>query len=652
MSSGGKCKACGSSTLEVDPSRGDTVCTTCGTVLEDSVIVSEVQFEENSHGISSAIGQFVSAESTGGCRSFGAGFHPSVARESRDVTLQNAKKAISDLCQNVRLNQHCLDTAFNFYKMALNRNLTRGRKQSHVVAACVYITCRIEGTPHLLIDFSDVLQICAFELGRTYIKISQALCINIPAVDPCLYVLRFANKLELGDKTHEVTMTALRLVQRMKRDNIHYGRRPSGICGAALLMAARLHNFNRSVGDIVKVVQVHETTLRKRLVEFGETPSSSLSLTEFMTVDLEEEQDPPSYKAARAKDRQRLQELVKDKASLEQFNQLKHEIEKHIFDKRKRKNTGEFDDPETSKKRAEDEDEDFKNFVNEATLHILEDIEDDVELRELEENGGLGPNLQSMGISDVDGSSTRADQPFVFEYEAKDGELDLEGIDDDEIDGYLMNDKDAEGKEELWNKLNAEYLKAKREKQERLEKELAEGKAPSDRKKRKMSKKKTANQANSAGEAIEKMLQEKKISTKINYDVLKSLDVLKNDVSADTIVAKLEGVKAEVVPKEEVLSGLQDNNSSSSKPVTTMSTITTSPKPKSGPSTKASPAPSIEKKQLVTPAQEPQLVEDDIDDDDEVEEVGGEDVMSMAQMLNQHNDQGDGDDYYDYDDDY
>jgi len=49
-----------------------------------------------------------------------------------------------------RLNQHCIDTAFNFYKMALQRQLTRGRKNTHVVAACVYMTCRTEGTPRIL----------------------------------------------------------------------------------------------------------------------------------------------------------------------------------------------------------------------------------------------------------------------------------------------------------------------------------------------------------------------------------------------------------------------------------------------------------------------------------------------------------------------
>lgn len=48
-----------------------------------------------------------------------------------------------------------------------------------------------------------------------------------------------------------------------------------------------------------------------RLVEFGETPSSSLTLDEFMNVDLEEEQDPPSYKAARAKDREKAERLQK-----------------------------------------------------------------------------------------------------------------------------------------------------------------------------------------------------------------------------------------------------------------------------------------------------------------------------------------------------
>ncbi|KRT83734.1 hypothetical protein AMK59_3457 [Oryctes borbonicus] len=187
MSASRKCKNCGSSDIEVDPARGDAVCTNCGSVLEDNIIVAEVQFEEGANGTANTIGQFVSSDSKGGGTSFGNAFHVSRGIsgvvESRELTLKRARNGISQLCSQLRLNSHCVDTAFNFFKMALAQNLTRGRRNSLVHAACVYLTCRTEGTDHMLIDISDVLQICCYELGRAYMRLSQALCINIPAID-------------------------------------------------------------------------------------------------------------------------------------------------------------------------------------------------------------------------------------------------------------------------------------------------------------------------------------------------------------------------------------------------------------------------------------------------------------------------------------
>jgi transcription factor IIIB subunit 2 len=156
-------------------------------------------------------------------------------------------------------------------------------------------------------------------------------------MDPCLYVMRFAHKLEFGDKTHEVSMTALRLVARMKKDWIHFGRRPSGLCGAALLIAGRLHEFCRTVTDVIKVVKVHESTLRKRLNEFGETPASQLTLDEFMNVDLDamtDEQDPPSFKAARKRDRERL-ELMELETDIDgELSELEEKIERGLEQRR------------------------------------------------------------------------------------------------------------------------------------------------------------------------------------------------------------------------------------------------------------------------------------------------------------------------------
>lgn len=114
-------------------------------------------------------------------------------------------------------------------------------------------------------------------------------------------------------------------------------------------------------------------------------------------------------------------------------------------------------------------------------------------------------------------------------------ELDLTGLDDNELSSYIMTESEARYKDIMWNKLNADYLKEAKAREERLAKEKEEGK--SDKKRRKVQRKKNLGPSHSAGEAIEKMLQEKKISNKINYDILKTLTAPK---SVETITTKEE----------------------------------------------------------------------------------------------------------------
>lgn len=106
----------------------------------------------------------------------------------------------------------------------------------------------------------------------------------------------------------------------MKRDWMSTGRRPTGLCGAALLLAARAYNMNRTIADIVRIVHISESVVRKRLDEFASTPSSALTIDEFATVDLvgfwlcwsndsirvcvcfkEESEDPPAFQESKKK---------------------------------------------------------------------------------------------------------------------------------------------------------------------------------------------------------------------------------------------------------------------------------------------------------------------------------------------------------------
>lgn len=323
--------------------------------------------------------------------------------------------------------------------------------------------------------------------------------------------MRFATKLEFGEKTHDVTMTAQRLVQRMMKDSIHSGRRPSGLCGAALLIAARMHDFSRTPIDIVRIVKIHESTLRKRLIEFGETPSSNLTLDEFMAVDLEAEQDPPAFKAARKRDKERLQKLPEHEA---EFTELQQQIDRFLdMEMKKRSRKHKLDLTET---------EETEEFIRKSTLDVINEcLVDDPD--EASGSGishyskGLAPDIAAMCAPST--VEDNRNEPDVEVQES--GELDLEGVDDDEIDGYIMTEDESKYKDEMWNKLNAEYLKETQAKEERLAKEREEGKP--EKKKRRVSRKKNIGPSNTASEAIEKMLQEKKISSKINYDILKTL---------------------------------------------------------------------------------------------------------------------------------
>ena len=44
------------------------------------------------------------------------------------------------------LNDYHVDRATQCYKLALTHNFTQGRKQTHVIAACLYVVCRQEKT--------------------------------------------------------------------------------------------------------------------------------------------------------------------------------------------------------------------------------------------------------------------------------------------------------------------------------------------------------------------------------------------------------------------------------------------------------------------------------------------------------------------------
>ncbi|KAK3573569.1 hypothetical protein QTP86_027834 [Hemibagrus guttatus] len=405
-------------------------------------------------------------------------------------------------------------------------------------------------------------------------------------IDPCLYIPRFAQMLEFGEKSHEVSMTALRLVQRMKRDWMHTGRRPSGLCGAALLVASRMHEFRRTIKDVIGVVKVCEATLRKRLSEFEDTPTSELTIDEFMRVDLDQECDPPSFKDGQRKLRmQKIEEELAKKIDDVQGEicGYQDEIENELESSRPKSrgiyvayaqndNAVSVTSPGVPDLNDEGEDEDLRaaaSHLNTDLPHLSDGEECDKERQEeteeerdsltkrpsLEALLGPLPTAASLGLSDSIHKCVGEEKENENEQTSEGGELDLSGIDDDELEWvsvkcgnrgnlviqplfpstsvfniclfsypqYILNEKEVKVKTELWMLENADYLKEQKEKEEKIAKEKELG-IYKEKKPRKQTQKRAPINASTANEAIEKMLEQKRISTKINYDVLKDLN--------------------------------------------------------------------------------------------------------------------------------
>ncbi|KAI9810911.1 MAG: transcription factor TFIIIB subunit brf1 [Pycnora praestabilis] len=287
------------------------VCTTCGTLVSDSNIVSEVTFGETSSGAAVVQGSYVGADQAH-ARSMGSAFNKAGGMGSREIQDANGKRLINQLAAAIGIPQYVAEQAFQVWKIAASINFVQGRRTTNVAAMCLYVACRKQDqNQYMLMDFAQVLQVNVFKLGQTYKAfITEVPMQRCPVLVPEHLIHKFATKLEFGDSTMRVSLDAARIMQRMSRDWMTDGRRPAGLCGACLILAARMNNFRRSVREVVYVVKVTDLTINQRLNEFKVTASSTLTVEQFRSIILKNQHDPPAfYKQKDGKKRKRGRQL-------------------------------------------------------------------------------------------------------------------------------------------------------------------------------------------------------------------------------------------------------------------------------------------------------------------------------------------------------
>jgi transcription factor IIIB 90 kDa subunit len=470
--------------------------------------------------------------------------------------MNQAKTILGHLNTQLSLNDRCVDGALRWFRLAAQRNFTQGRRIQTVVAACLYIVCRREKKPRMLIDFSDALNHRdVYELGHAYLRLRYVLQLHLPVIEPELFLRRFVAKLEFGEQHNEVYNTATRIVAMMRRDWIQTGRRPSGICGAALLIASRLHGFRRTQKEIVRVVRVCEFTLKQRLDEFIATPVADLTAEEFTAGTIESlalkvaaPRDPPSFATARGNAQKQQKASEKSERKEAEDDDDNEEID---YDGEEYKRTRDkearaieelldnempddddddelFDDgddatksKEKKEKRSGNDDDDVDTDGFESDSSDSDDSDDDeAERQRLMRRRGLpAPLIQpekEIVIADGALSVEAAVQQMAGLVGDEGDEVSLSDLDDGELDCYLNTEVEANAKKIIWEKLNQEYV------DRQAAKRAAQGtRAPNPPKKRQ----RTHVMTRAAGSAAEGDLERAKNrqSDKINYKALSAI---------------------------------------------------------------------------------------------------------------------------------
>ncbi|KAL5669116.1 hypothetical protein ACJX0J_021337, partial [Zea mays] len=403
---------------------------------------------------------------------------------------------------------------------------------------------------YLLIDFSDHLQISVYVLGAVFLQLCQVLQLaEHPVVqklvDPSLFIHHFT-KLLLGRRNNDVSDTALCIVASMKRDWMQTGRKPSGLCGAALYIAALSHGCNYTKADIVSVVHVCEATLTKRLIEFENTDSGSLTvfllrcehayifmplcyIEEFLATTDESNEEPVSKHSPKSG------EIIckhKDKG----FEHFAHGLCEKCYNKFTKLSGGleggsvppAFQRAEKKRleaaKRAEE-----AAAAKEAALEksLCDTQNSEVESAMTPRKGLSGDKSSKMGSEGLINDSMPPKDPEEGG-ENCEGNADpesLSDIDDAEVDGYLHNEEETQYKKIIWEEMNKEYLEEQADKEALAAELAARGIDPeAGKKKRKRNEDtKSSTPAETPAEATCNMLKRKGLGSKINVGAVDEL---------------------------------------------------------------------------------------------------------------------------------
>eukprot|EP00092_Neocalanus_flemingeri_P010673 GFUD01011497.1.p1 GENE.GFUD01011497.1~~GFUD01011497.1.p1 ORF type:complete len:317 (-),score=76.64 GFUD01011497.1:52-1002(-) len=281
------CKFHPEAALIEDYRAGDQICSACGLVVGDRVIdvgsewrtfssesggedKSRVGGTENSllgSDLSTMIGPSPGGRGAGGSysnMSSDAAIYTNRSRpqtsSTNDRALMDAFRTMSNMSDRINLPRTITDRANVLFKMVYEGRNLKGRSNSAIAAACLYIACRQDGVPRTFKEIVAVSAVSKKEIGRVFKLILKAHDTNVELITTGDFMSRFCGTLSLA---RPIQKAATCIAQRAVDLDIVPGRSPISVTAAAIYMASQASRDKRTQKEIADIAGVADVTIRQ-----------------------------------------------------------------------------------------------------------------------------------------------------------------------------------------------------------------------------------------------------------------------------------------------------------------------------------------------------------------------------------------------------
>ncbi|MFX0107323.1 MAG: transcription initiation factor IIB [Candidatus Hodarchaeota archaeon] len=286
------CMGCGECMFTKDYVRGELICTSCGLVVSGRTADRGPEWraftaeERNARaragapmtltiadkGLSTTIdwrnkdasGRVLTSKTRAAIYRMRKWHIRSKVHSSQNRNLGIALSEMERLSSQLGIPRDARETAALIYRKALIRRLIRGRSIESVVAAAVYLACRIHRIPRRLDEIVAEGKTNRKQIGYAVRMVISRVDINVPIPSAKDLLPRLSSDLEVEGRTMR---KASEIIKRAKDSGITIGKDPGGIAGAALYIAGILEEDRRTQRAIAKASRVTEVTIRNRYKE-------------------------------------------------------------------------------------------------------------------------------------------------------------------------------------------------------------------------------------------------------------------------------------------------------------------------------------------------------------------------------------------------